>query len=294
VDLRSASVAECADSPPDEKFDIIDAEGFIFTVKPDSLWMGLFARLLNDSGFVIVSYVEAYGSFFELLLKVIHARVRFLTGMNSIDCASQLYAAKWASIPHTRAFASWVMDVLDNPFVRLKYFVEPQALCRQMHDAGFLLYSSWPPYKDGLSVDWIKKPLTREERLKSQERFISRSRLSHFLGRTCFLIATSSETENLLWSAVTLVDGLVESFDCRQSIQCRAQLAEVLHVVDSARITTCGEDVRALTQALESAQQILRLLEDCAVDEVVRFCNEDPAFIASWGAPAHYAVFCRL
>src|SRR5258708_39895459 len=37
-------------------YDFIDAEGFIYTVKPDRMWMARFAKLLNPGGLALVSY----------------------------------------------------------------------------------------------------------------------------------------------------------------------------------------------------------------------------------------------
>src|SRR6266511_167439 len=59
-------------SAPTGKFDLIDAEGFIYTVQPSSLWMTKLARLLRDDGMAVLFYCEAYGCFFELSLKVVH------------------------------------------------------------------------------------------------------------------------------------------------------------------------------------------------------------------------------
>src|SRR5437016_2139675 len=112
--------------------------------------MARFAKLLNPGGLALVSYYEPFGCFIELFMKVIYTRLRQLTGWAGFEAAEKVFQTKWDSIPHTRTMESWVMDVLENPFVRLKYFLEAVALCRDMAAEGFSLYSSFPGYRDPL------------------------------------------------------------------------------------------------------------------------------------------------
>jgi hypothetical protein len=293
VDLRSASVGSFGQQYPDEHYDIIDAEGFIYTVRPERPWMDLFARLLEPNGLVMMTYMEAYGSYLELMLKVIHRRLCSLTGAPSLECAQRVFAEKWDSIPHTRSFASWVMDVLENPFVRLQYFFEPQSLCQEMYDAGFVLYSSWPSYRDGLCTDWAKKPWKAEEALRSQAQFVAQSRLSHLFGRKCFLAQPDPDLDKSLWELLTLTDGLIDEFSPESSARCRQHLDRLSAVVGSDAVILSAPERASFRDCLEATANILRLLERGAADDVVAFCKTNPTFITYWGSPAHWAIFCR-
>lgn len=276
---------------PSEKFDFVDAEGFIYTVKPDSLWINLFSKITNDNAFVILFYCDPFGNFFELFKKVIHARVRKLTGLSALETAQKLFLTKWNSIPHKRSLESWVMDVLENPFVRLAYFLEPQTLCRQMFDAGLHLYSAWPPYHDGLSVYWFKKTLSPEDQLSAQESFISRSRLSHLLGRKHFLLRPNPEAEQTLRTLLTLTDALIDQFDRAQSVMCLDCLSEIEKLLGSDAVIADEKDTVEALMAVRSTKHILELLADENVERLVTFCNEDAGFIRTWGMPSHFAVF---
>ncbi|MGB7542991.1 MAG: methyltransferase domain-containing protein [Burkholderiales bacterium] len=274
-----------------EKFDIIDAEGFIYTVKPDALWMDLFARQLESGGLAVIFYYEKFGSFLELLPKVIQAQYRRLTGAPSLDAAQALFAAKWASIPHKRPMQSWVMDVLENPFVRLRYFYEPQDLCRKMQEKGFTLYSSWPSYKDGLDVHWFKKTLSAEERLRSQDDFIARSRLSHMFGRKLFLLHIEPGWEQALSGLLDATDALIDGFDKELAEQCVRYLTTIEAIVDSGAVMADAADKSAVFATLRSLQRIFALLAEGRAKELAAYCNEDAAFLGAWGMPSHFAVF---
>jgi hypothetical protein len=272
-----------------EEYDIIDAEGFIYTVRPESLWIDLFARLLNDDGLVILSYCEAFGSFIELLSKVIHARMRRLTGMSALEAAQKLFTVKWDSIPHIRSFESWVMDVLENPFVRLSYFLEPDSLCSQMHEAGFSLYSSWPSYKDALAVYWHKKTLTPDEQIQSQSRFVAHSRISHIFGKQLFL--SRPAPEEMLWNLVRLTDSLIDEFSDETVEQLLELLAVLSHMLKFEVVYSDPRDREDACRALESITTIMSTLRKGSIDGIVRFCNTDSAWIETWGMPNHFAVF---
>jgi methyltransferase family protein len=290
--LEASDVASFPDPKSEsERFDLIDAEGFIYTVKPESIWMGKFARLVRDEGMVVLFYCEAYGSLVELMLKVVQSRFRQLTGLDALQAAHRLFDAKWNSIPHKRKIESWVMDVLENPFVRLRYFFEPVSLCRQMGQAGFRLYSSWPSYHDGLDVHWFKKIRDEDEQWPLLEEFIARSRLSHVFGRTHFLTQRDRDLEKTLSNLLKLTDGLVDDFDDDDAKRAGALWARLAKKLESHRILTDGPDRAASLRTVNCFQRLLSLLRQGSPHKLVQFCTRNRAFIQSWGMPSHFAVF---
>ena len=290
--LEQCDVKAYATRPePLAKFDFIDAEGFIYTVKPDSLWIDLFSRIANDGAFVILFYCDPFGNFFELFTKVIHARVRQVMGTSALETAQKLFLTKWNSIPHKRSLESWVMDVMENPFVRLSYFLEPQALCTQMLDAGFHLYSSWPAYKNGLKIDWFKKTPSAADQLCSQNKFIASSRLGHLFGRQHFMPSPDPTLEKRLADLLALTDSLIDRFDAGQATQCVNHLEVIARILGSDSVWAEPRDTATALRAVESTQRILQFLSADAIDALIAFCNTDPGFIETWGMPSHFAVF---
>ncbi len=292
VSLEASDIAAyAAQAMLPKRYDFIDAEGFIYTVKPNSMWIDLFGRLLKPDGFVVLFYCEAFGSFLENVLKVIHAYVRRKTGLDPDKAARMVFQAKWDSIPHRRTMTSWIMDVLENPFVRLAYYLEPIALCEQMNDAGLRLYSSWPSYRDSLNVYWFKKSLTANEQLAGQNRFISQSRLSHLFGRGLFLVQPDPVLEKALFELLALTDGLIDAISADKVAQCVSHLSLIEAVVASSSIIATDQDRRDTLRAVNSVKRIFELVGQDMQDELVRFCSTDEAFIKVWGTPSHFAVF---
>lgn len=275
-----------------EQWEILDAEGFIYTVKPDSLWMDLFSRLVCDEGFVILTYVASGGSFIELLHRVMHAGVRRLTGLSSLEAARALFTAKWQAIPHKRSMESWVMDMLENPFVRLSYFYDPSTLCRRMAQVGLSLYSSWPSYKDGLAVQWFKTPRTAADQLRAQEEVIARSLLSHLFGRTHYLVRRDPSLEAAVAELLVLTDGLIDAWQPERARRCVERLAQLEQaLLQPGTVVTQPQDLTQTLHTIHSVQSILHFLVEGKAEELTAFCHRDEAFIRTWGTTQHFAVF---
>lgn len=295
--LSRLDVKGYAEKPEwEKKFEIAVAEGFIYTVRPESLWIEMFSRILNRDGFAVLFYMEPFGSFFELMLKVIHSRYKQLTGKDAVTAARELFQAKWDSIPHRRTLESFTMDVLENPFVRLPYFLEPRSLCRQMVAAGFSLYSSWPAYNDPLAVRWFKRTLTPAERLAESGNFIAQSRLSHLFGYKLFLAEPVEGLENDLTELLHLADGLIDRFDAGEAQRLSRALKQVKSLLATGRVVADkgkGHIDNALA-ALDMLDELLALLEESQPEALASFCNDNPVFVRTWGMPSHFAVFRKI
>jgi hypothetical protein len=275
------------------RYDMIVAEGFIYTVKPESTWIQLFSRLLSDDGYAVFSFYDPTSCFMELMLKVIHANACRWSGHSRADTARLLFTAKWDGIGHRRSIDSWIMDVLENPFVRLEFFIDSRALCRAMHDAGVTLYSAWPPYADGLDIHWFKKTHSPGERLASQERFITRSLLGHLFGRPIFLVEERRDVDALLAELLGITDRLIDAFDHAQAARCAELLAQLEPILRSGDIVASDDHRQQALELTQSYRSILDLLQRQDFEALARFCSTDRRFVQDWGVPNHYAAFTR-
>lgn len=279
-----------------EKFRFIDAEGFIYTIRPESIWINLFNQILEKDGFFIIFYMEAYSSLIELILKLVYTRVKGVLGHGSNNIAWKLFKAKWNSIPHTRSFDSWVMDVLDNPFVRLKYLFSASSLSTQLSKAGFSLYSSWPNYIDFLSVYWHKTELSLKDKLANNLDYIARSRLSFAFGKKLFLCSESKEAIKTvgeeLMKLLSLVDQSIDEFDEISFKKSNVYLDKIkCFLADDTYMVGSHQAKLESLDLLESIRRIFELLIAADTGGLISFCNSDRTFIKSWGLPSHFAVF---
>jgi len=278
----------------DRRFDIIDAEGFIYTVQPTENWLGIFHRLLNPDGYAVVSYYERYGGFFELALKAIHAAGKALTDRPALETARALFEAKWNSIPHTRSFESWLMDVLENPFVRYSYFLDAAALCTAAHGQGFDLHSAWPSYRDSLDVYWHKKVLSGDEKLPRATRHLDRSRLSFLGGRKLYLVGKTEAVSAISASIEALVldiDRMIDDPFGDSLPRVIASLASLRAKIRSAEILADDPaELEAFAATLESFHHIFSTIAQRDMAGITALTRSDQAFLNAWGQPAHFLV----
>jgi len=278
--------------------EFIDAEGFIYTIQPADRWLRVFARLLRPEGFVIVSYYEKDAAFFELSLKAIYAAAKAASGLGALDTAWALYETKWNSIPHTRAFESWVMDVLENPFVRLGYFLDADALCNSADAAGFSLYSSWPVYRAPLEIYWHKRVLSAEEGRLLDSAHLARSHLSFMAGESLYLTGSPDRvaaTNRVVTAAVKEIDRVIESPTIlRLNSSLAAIEALIAEVSETSALALKRNAVGNYVAVLEALKAVVVALINRDFDTACRLMGESRPLVEHWGTPTHFAVFRRL
>jgi predicted O-methyltransferase YrrM len=292
--IASVEHADVEGFKTDQTFDIVDAEGFIYTVQPTSLWLDIFNGLLNPGGLLVVNYCERCGSIIETLTKAIHALIKSATGMPSVDAARSVFQAKWDTIPHTRSFESWVMDVLENPFVRRHFFIDAEVLPGLAAQHGFSLHSSWPNYRDPFSVHWHKAAVPEEQRLEADRDFTRRSRLGHFFGHRVFMADPRPEVvlqaTKMLHQFSEDIDALIDTpAEPNLLARCSDSLRHIGDVLSNGNILT--DDMARARALLASVEECLRLMAQRDVPGLIHFCSTDAVFLKTWGLPYHFAVF---
>ncbi|HTX02978.1 MAG TPA: methyltransferase domain-containing protein [Candidatus Acidoferrales bacterium] len=287
--LVKADVLTYTDARP---YDVVVAEGFIYTVQPTRAWLEAFRRRLSSDGIFLVGYYERFGAFVELCLKALHAAFRRMSGMEPVESARRLYEAKWNSIPHTRKFESWVFDVLENPFVRAGYFIEASSLLREAAGAGFDLYASFPVYRDPLTMGWHKAPIDPQRALEQSTAHIERSALSFLVGKKLYLAGAqdAQKTSAIASDLVNGVDALVEQ-DSTAGYADVAHGFEALLAAIAELEMVADADARAeAAQTLSALARAFALAASGDGDGLAQHAQGNQAFIAAWGVPTHFAV----
>jgi hypothetical protein len=142
-----------------------------------------------------------------------------------------------------------------------------------------------------MEVHWFKKDLPAAERLRSQEAFIARSRLSHLFGRKLFLLDDGLACERTLSGLLDATDALIDRFDSDRAVECARYVSTLESLVSSTGVLAESADKSAAVRILQSIRRLFQLLADGRGDALVEFCNRDEAFIGAWGMPSHFAVF---
>ena len=281
---------------PTEQADIVVAEGFIHTVKPEEQWIDVVRQAVRPGGYLILFYYERRGLLMEVFHAALYREFCRLAGQKGADVARRLYGAKWDAIAHVRRFNSWVMDVLENPYTGSQFTLDAPRLVKKMAEAQFELYQSWPRYRDDLRMQWHKAPESPDSIAAEAAGYLQRSALSHALGRTLYCIGDDASVTAI----GDQVDKLLQKVDLAMNTgggQVWTSIAEgFLELQESidrdnviyAPSVNARRSVKAM---LSSASRCATLAAAGDATELAAFANSDQPFISFWGQPAHYAVF---
>lgn len=276
-----------------QQFSFIAAEGFIYTIQPSQRWLEVFSRLLRPDGLCVVSYYERLGGLIELSLRALHSGYQKATGQAPEQAARQLFTAKWDAIPHTRSFSSWVMDVLENPFVRRRTFLSARGLLEEAAANGLELYSSWPLYEDTLQNYWHKKVLTRDERVRQAGQHTQRASIGYVCGIKAYDVGVDPAASHRLCEALLeRVDAYIDTSTPAVAAEIGGHFQALAERVKSPEIFIEETEARArLVRLFEGYARAFMDLGAGRLDALREWCSTDPAFISEWGMPFHFAVF---
>lgn len=274
------------------RFSMVVAEGFIYTIQPNLRWLEVFSRLLRPDGLALFNYYERLGGMIELTLRALHAGHRTQSGLEAEASAEQLFSAKWDAIPHTRRFSSWVMDVLENPFVRRRTFISAGELLADAAQVGLHLYSSWPLYEDALQNYWHKKVLSNSTRVAQARAHTQRASLGYVCGIKAYDVGenpayTHQTCERVLLEVDRFLDH-PERAQAQRVAEAYTQLAQ--QVASPTLFVEHAEDRTRAVQLFRGYAQAFEALANGQLQRLRSWCQQDASFISEWGMPYHASV----
>lgn len=275
------------------QYDMVVAEGFLHTVRPNSIWFNKFSQLMNRNGLMLISYLEEAGAAIEIFHKVIYRYIVEATGEDTVESAKSIFQRKWDSVTHTRAFNAWYMDVIKNPYVRRRFFNCAETLVDEAKDKGFSLYSSWPIYKDSLDIFWAKAEFSADIQHDKTKENIARSKLSFLLGTKCYCTDSLEIVEEVYALVAEFVKHIDFNIDgiCRDSLKkADCVLVKLIELLNTKKFLI-GEDKQVCCDRLLMLRKIISFILSKDSLSLLEYCQESEIFISSWGLPNHNVIF---
>jgi hypothetical protein len=297
--LASLTASTIQDFKGTRQADILVAEGFIHTVKPESAWIRVAKEALVPDGFLVFTYYERTSILVELLQAAAYQEVARLSGQPGMETARRLYGAKWESIPHTRPFESWVLDVLANPYTGTRFTLDAPKLMSDLAAAGFALHQSWPRYRNELRMAWHKATESVEDAVRDVQAHLPRVALAHAVGKSLYAIGSEADAAEIRATLDRLLLSADTAFATGGGDTWRAVAADLAilgrTILDTSRIVVPRPEERAAAVEVTTALSTLAAhLARGDIEAAARFTSTDPGFIRVWGQPIHIGVFRRL
>ncbi len=159
------------DFAADERYDLVLAEGFLFTLPNRNEMVVKLGRLAAPGGFTVISFMDRYGCLIELTRRMVFLRACQLAGITALregdecfDVARRLYGDDFARLNASRTFEAWVMDNFVSPFVVAKYMWTYAELMALVEKAGCEVHSTSPRWSLVDHFGWYKNCTTTAER----------------------------------------------------------------------------------------------------------------------------------
>ena len=279
----------------DPVFDIVLAEGFVYTTGPAEKWTRKLASFCCPQGLVLFNIYETGGALIEVLQSRICRISSARHGSDPVAIARLILGEKWSMLSHSRSFSAWVNDVLYNPFVDFEYFNHCGDIAGLMFDQGFDLYSSWPSLSRPMDISWIKRVPSLEERLVEHQTTALKLLPSMIIGEPVVLyeqvdthllhIFCAVLREEV--KAICRLDEHIEQSDLLSLIELHretdASLREIAMDYDQSRLARLMREIEQCIGSLQEPPERMR-----------RFFASGSVISSVWGSPNHYLVFQKM
>jgi len=152
------------------RFDLVIAEGFLYTLPSRDAMLRKVASLVRPGCFGVISYNDRCGGLLEYLRRVYLFRGCELSGVTDaqsdacLQLARDLFASDFARLGVTRSFEAWWRDTLVNPFCRSEHTWSLPELLALLADVGCEFHSSSPAWFMGDRYRWYKRTSATAER----------------------------------------------------------------------------------------------------------------------------------
>lgn len=158
ADLSSLGID---DFPEDVKFNMVLAEGFLFTLPNKAEMAAKICRLLAPGGIGVISFNCRFGGLIEMHKRLALYRACDLAGVDfrseaSLAIAQEMFGPAFGRISASRPFAAWWKDLLVNPFYADRYLWSYGELLPVIEAAGGEFLSTSPRWFVEEPMRWYK------------------------------------------------------------------------------------------------------------------------------------------
>lgn len=147
--------------PEDQTYNIVLAEGFLFTLPNKAEMAAKLCRLLAPGGIGVISFNCRFGGLVEMHKRLALRRACEIAGIEfrseaSLALAEDLFGQAFGRIKASRPFAAWWKDLLVNPFYADRYLWSYREILPVIEAAGAELLSTSPRWFAGEIFRWYK------------------------------------------------------------------------------------------------------------------------------------------
>jgi len=277
----------------DKSYDLVIAEGFLFSLPNRDQLIDKIAQLLTPRGLAVISFNDQYGCLLEQTKKMIFWRVCQLSGIEdihseaSLELARRLYAEDFANLNASRNFSTWWKDVLVNPLFRFDTFWSYKELLPLIEKAGCEFYTSSPGWNSIENFRWYKDIPdinNRHKRLMEEWNSMFPFFITGMPTSPRHTEPVTSEVVESVSDLVKEISGYTSNMSSSiESIEYPLLLDKYLMESKDPKVLNFNTEMKRLYDALTSAK----------LDELITIYHNSESLRKLWGAPFHYISFMK-
>jgi len=278
----------------DRPFDLVIAEGFLYTLPNRDHVLRKLLRQVSPGGFLVISVNDRFGGMIEMIRRAVLFRACHLAGVkdpHSDECFSLarfLYEDDFKRLPASRTFHSWWKDTLVNPFYCAEYLWSVPEILPIVADEGCDFHSTSPTWATFEHGNWYKNVPQAKGRAetalsdwKANLRFFVTGVRSAAGGRV-------SASDDVVKATADFVGQLSEM---RRGMAWSNTPPEYPRAIDAYLRTDTNPTVR---QANEQLRSLTRSLNDAeSADSLVSAYHGLRVLRELWGVAYQYICFQR-
>jgi hypothetical protein len=307
--LIKSEVCYFEDYQTDKKFNFIACEGMIHTVTEGHSFYKKIAYLIDQQGFVLISYCNELSLFADLFhskvfksLVINHLKVKEVDKSSIqeiLNFGKYLFSNKWSKISHLRSIDTWLMDVLLNPVVKIDKTVDTLSMLKIFRDSGLNYWSSWPRYEQIGEMRWHRSVKPVDEGLAGISKQYKKLSLQFLLGYSTDFIHVIND-QILIEDLYILCCKVNAELDNSNWIALMDHIKTLIEILskDSRFIHT--NDYDRVLSILNMLIEIVDFLKLGMYKDLINYITSSSSFSASsfdfsnyWGQPNHYLVLYK-
>lgn len=279
---------------PNELFDVVIVEGFLFSLPNRDKLIRKIAHLLAPYGLAVISFNDRYGCLLELTKRMLLWRICRLAKVDdvhseaSLKFARKLYGEDFERLDASRPFEVWWKDMLVNPLFKFSTLWSYQEILPLIEEAGCEFYSSSPKWTAVEHLSWYKNVQDRKNR---HRRLLEdwADRFYFFLtgipvGQETIESATSEVVKSVSDLAGQISEYTKDPTSSIELVKYPPLLDRYLKEAKDSRISRFNSEMRRLYDAVRSAE----------LDDLLTTYKTSKLLRKLWGAPFHYICFVKL
>lgn len=287
---------ECAgidDFETDEQFDLVIAEGFLYTLPDRDALLRRMIQQIAPGMYGVVSSNDLHGGLIELLRRAILFQACRLSGIadehsaEGLALARRLYLTDFGKLNSSRTFDAWWKDTLVNPFYATEYLWSYPTLFGILEESHCAVHGCSP---DWLTVDqheWYKNVPTRSVRAQRIVRNWQENFGYVLTGQKPGRYRAEAADETIVAAAGQLASALSD-------IGRNPRGAESAPKYPPALDRFLAEHADPVARkANGELQELVAALADKGPEDLVNAYAASTTIRSLWGTPYHYVSFVR-